>query len=206
VSLPTPRLDGLGSARGLVGVSWRILDPGVGLSSWTISSQTIGSPDAVYVARATGSASATSAMLQLPAGAAYELRITFTDVLGRNSSAQIGKVIVPDDDRWSGLHYRGHWLHLKQAGAWLDTVSRAGAGAQVSATLGAGRPVFLMRATPAAAKVEIRAGSKREVLSVAGGVGGASRVITAEQRSRPGATSLRVLEGTVDLDGVAVER
>ncbi|HTC73534.1 MAG TPA: choice-of-anchor D domain-containing protein, partial [Solirubrobacteraceae bacterium] len=206
VSVQTPRLDGLGSARGLVGVSWRILDPGVGLSSWAISSQTIGPGNAGYLARATGSASATSALLKLPPGAAYELRITFTDVLGRSSSTQIGKVLVPYDDRWSGLHYQGRWRHLKQAGAWLGTVSRAGGGAQVSATLGAGRPVFLMRATSAAAKVEIRAGSKREVLSVASGPSGASRVITAEQRSRPGATSLRVLEGTVDLDGVAVER
>jgi hypothetical protein len=201
----TPRLDGLGTGQGLVGVSWRILEPGVGLSSWTISSQTLGVSGAGHVTRASGAASATSALVKLPAGAAYELQITFTDVLGQSSTAQIGKVLVPFDDRASGLHYHGRWRRLKQAGAWLATVSRGGAGTQVSVKLGAGHPVFMLRGTSAAAKVEVRAGSHREVVAVAKGPAGALREITAAERSTAGPASLRVLEGTVDLDGVAVE-
>jgi hypothetical protein len=201
----TPRLDGLGVGQGLVGVSWQILEPGVGLRSWMISSQTLGVTGAGYVARGSGSASATSALVKLPAGAAYELQITFTDALGRSSTAQIGKVLVPYDDRWSGLHYRGRWRRMKQAGAWLGTVSRGGAGAQLSVKLGAGRPVFMLRGTSAAAKVEVRAGSHREVFAVAKGPAGALRQITAVERPTAGPVSLRVLEGTVDLDGVAVE-
>jgi hypothetical protein len=201
----TPRLDGLGAGQGLVGVSWRILEPGVGLASWTISSQTLGITGGGYVTRRSGSASATSALVKLPAGAAYELQITFTDALGRSSTAQIGKVLVPYDDRWSGLHYRGRWRRMKQAGAWLGTVSRGVAGAQLSLKLGAGRPVFMLRGTSAAAKVEVRVGSHREVFAVAKGTAGALRQITAVERSTAGLVSLRVLEGTVDLDGVAVE-
>jgi hypothetical protein len=201
----TPRLDGLGADRGLVGVSWQILEPGVGLSSWTIASQTLGVAGAGYVTRVTGSASATSALVKLPAGAAYQLEITFTDALGRSSTAQIGKVLVPYDDRWSGLHYRGRWHRKKQAGAWLDTVSRGGADAQVSVKLGAGRPVFMLRATSSAAKVEVRAGSHREMFAIAKGSAGTLRQVTAVRRSAAGPVSLRVLEGTVDLDGVAVE-
>ncbi len=206
VRVQTPRLDGRGADRGLVGVSWRVLDSGPGLSSWTISSRTLGVAGAGYVVRATGSARATSALVRLPAGAAYELQITFTDTLGRSSTTQIGKVLVPYGARWSGLHYRGRWRRLKLVGAWLDTVSRGGAGARVSETLGAGRPVFMLRATPAAAKVEVRAGSHRQVFALAAGAAASSRQITAAGRSTAGPVSLLVLKGTVDLDGVADER
>ena len=120
-----------------------------------------------------GSGSATSALVKLPAGAAYELQITFIDALGRSSTAQIGRVLVPYDDRWSGLHYRGRWRRMKQAGAWLGTVSRGGAGSQVSVKLAAGRPVFMLRGMSGAAKVEVRAGSHREVFS--GGQGSGRR-------------------------------
>lgn len=204
-SVQAPRLDGLGAGQGLVGVSWRVLAPGVGPSSWTISSQTLGVAGAGYVARASGSASATAALVKLPAGAAYELRITITDALGRSSTATIGTVLAPYDDRWGGLRYQGRWQRLRQPGAWLDTVSRGSAGAQVSLRLAAGRPVFVLRATSVAAEVEVRAGSHRQVFTIAKGPAGALRQITAAERSAAGLVSLRVLKGTVDLDGAADE-
>jgi hypothetical protein len=71
--------------------------------------------------------------------------------------------------------------------------------------LGAGRPVFMLRATSTAAKVEVRAGSHREAFAIAKGSAGTLRQVTAVGRSVAGLVSLRVLEGTVDLDGVAVE-
>jgi hypothetical protein len=200
------RLDGLGVERGLVGVSWRILEAGAGLRSWTISSRLLGVHGAGEVVRATGDVGSSSTLLKLPPGAFYELQITFTDASGRSSTEQIGKVVVPYDDRWSGLHYRGRWRQVKQAGAWLGSVSRASAGARVSLTLAAGRPVFLMRASSTAAKVEIRTGSHRQVFAIASGSAGALRQITAQLRSQSGPVSLLVLKGTVDLDGVAVER
>jgi hypothetical protein len=176
------------------------------LGSWTISSRTLGVARAGYVIRATGGSSATAALLKLPAGAAYELRITFTDLRGGSSTTQIGKVLVPYDDRWSGLRYRGSWHRLEQPGAWLDTVSRGAGGAQVSVRLGAGRPVFMLRGTSTAARVEVRMGSRRQVFAIARGPAGVLRQITAMERSTAGTVSLLVLKGTVDLDGVAVER
>ena len=185
-----------------MGVSWRVPEPGV-LTSWTIASKLFGTSSA-YVTRATGT-TATSALVKLPPGAAYALQITFTDMLGRSSTAEIGKVLVPDDDRWSGLRYYGQWQHTKQSGAWLDTVSRAGAGGQVSVRLGSGRPVFLLRGTAAGAKVEVRAGSHREAFAVLRGARGSSRPVVAAKRPHAGRVSMRVLKGTVNLDGVAVE-
>jgi hypothetical protein len=201
--IQSPVLDDRGTARGLVGVSWRILKPGVGLSSWTIASKTFGTTS-TYLSRATGT-TATTALVKLPSGGAYELQITFTDLLGRASTAQIGKVLVPHDDRWSSLRYRGQWQRKKRSGAWLGTVSRAGAGGQVSVRLGPGRPVFLLGATAGGAKVEVRAGSRREIFAVTHGSGGSSPPIVGAKRGHASTVSMRVLSGKVDLDGVAVE-
>jgi hypothetical protein len=94
VHLQTPRVDRSRIARGLVRVSWRVLDAGVGIAKWTISSRTLGQRGGRYVTRASGT-SGSSASLRLPAGAAYRLRITIVDLLGRSSTAAIGKVTVP---------------------------------------------------------------------------------------------------------------
>ncbi len=94
VHLQLPRVDRSRVARGLVKVSWRVLDAGVGVAKWAISSKTLGRKGARYVARALGT-NGTSATLHLPAGATYRLRITIVDALGRSSTAPIGKVQVP---------------------------------------------------------------------------------------------------------------
>ena len=143
--------------------------------------------------------------MKLPPGAFYELQITFTDALGRNSTMQIGKVVVPYGVRWSGLRYRGRWRQVQQAGAWLGSTSRAGAGAAVSATLAAGRPVFLMRATPAAARVEVRTGSHRQVFAIAAGWRERAAPDHGAAALEGRQVSLLALKGTVDLDGVAVD-
>jgi|GEM_PF-991247 len=204
VRVGAPALDGLGAARGLVGVSWQVLDPGAGIASWTISSRTLSAKSAVYVTRATGS-SASSALFALPPGSAYELQLTIVDTLGRSSVTAIGKVLVPEDDRWGGLRYEGRWRHAALAGAWLDTISAGAPGARVSTRLAAGRPVFLLRASSRSAKVEVRAGGRGEVFSVAAGPTAVSRTLTAVERPRAGTVGLRVLTGSIDLDGVGVE-
>jgi hypothetical protein len=94
VRLRLARLDRSRLSRGLVKVSWRVLDPGAGIEGWTISSQTLGRKEGRYVSRA-GGRSATAATLRLPPGGVYRLRLTVTDVLGRSSTAAIGKVQVP---------------------------------------------------------------------------------------------------------------
>lgn len=204
VGVQTPVLDGQGVGRGLVGVSWRLSEPSSASGSWTIASRTLGAKD--YVVRATGGANVTQALLKLPPGFVYELQITFTDSFGRSSTTQIGKAIVPHDDRWSGLAYSGPWRRSAQSGAWLDTISLGAAGARVSLRLPAGRPLVLLRLTGRPASVELSAGSRGETFTVAGGSPGAPREITAAGRPQAGTVTLRVLKGTIELDGLADER
>jgi hypothetical protein len=205
VRVQSARFNGLGAARGLIGVSWRLLDTGIGVASWTISSKTLGQQGAKYVTRAIGSG-ATSALLKLPLGRVYELKLSVIDKLGRSSTATIGKVLAPEDDRWSALRYAGPWRRQALPGAWHGAVSQAVAGAQVSARLDAGRPVFELRRTSRDARVELLAGTHRQMLTVAGrSSAGAPSLLKAPERSRAGIVTLRVLKGTVDLDGLAVE-
>jgi hypothetical protein len=94
VRLQLSRIDRGALGRGLVRVSWRVLDAGPGISRWTISSQAIGREGARYLTRAKGTGG-TSASLRLAPGATYRLRITVVDALGRSSSALLGRVRVP---------------------------------------------------------------------------------------------------------------
>ena len=94
VRLQLARIDRGAHDRGLVRLSWRVLDAGPGISRWTVSSQALGREDARYVTRARGTGG-TFASLRLPPGAAYRLRITVIDALGRSSSAVLGRVRVP---------------------------------------------------------------------------------------------------------------
>jgi hypothetical protein len=93
VRLRLSSLDRSRLSRGLVGVSWRILDAGPGIASWSISSQVLGHPDARYVRRARGSGHS-AATVHLTPGA-YRLRLTVVDALGRSSTASLGRVEVP---------------------------------------------------------------------------------------------------------------
>jgi len=93
VRLRLVRLDRSRLARGLVKVGWRVLDRGVGIRQWTISSKRIGNKGARFVTRAKGT-SASSATLRLPRGATYRLQLTVTDVLGRSSTVVLGSVQV----------------------------------------------------------------------------------------------------------------
>jgi hypothetical protein len=205
VRVQSARFDGLGAARGLIGVHWRLIDSGAGVASWTISSKTLGQKGAKYVIRAHGT-HATSALVKLAPGVAYELELTVIDRLGRSTTSAIGKVLVPDDDRSSGLlRYAGSWRHVALARAWYGSVSEVSAGASVSANLTAGRPIFELRESSRQAQVELSAGTQREVLNVGGRRAGALWLLAAPARSHAGTVTLRVLSGTVDLDGVGVE-
>ncbi len=98
IRVTAPRLDRRKIGRGRLGVSWQVLDPGPGVKGWLISSRTLGRKSAAYVTKASG-ARTTSATLRLPRGHSYRLRFTITDLLGRSSTAELGKVTVPPDAR-----------------------------------------------------------------------------------------------------------
>jgi hypothetical protein len=92
--LSTPSVDRKGLAKGLLTVSWKVLDAGPGIRRWTISSQAVGRKGARWVARASGAAK-TTATIRLPKGAAYRLRFVVTDARGATSTVALGKVAVP---------------------------------------------------------------------------------------------------------------
>ncbi|HEY2334309.1 MAG TPA: DUF4430 domain-containing protein [Solirubrobacterales bacterium] len=94
VRLRLSRLDRSRLSRGLVGVSWQVLDAGPGIKSWSVSSQVLGRPGARYVRRAGGNGRS-AAVIHLPPGSAYRLRLTVVDALGRSSAIVIGRVEVP---------------------------------------------------------------------------------------------------------------
>ena len=93
-----PKLDRSKLRQGKLGVSWKVLDGGVGIASWTISSQTVGTKKAPWVKRASGT-KATAATLRLPRGATYRLRFTAVDAGGKSSNVMLGKVVVPGAKR-----------------------------------------------------------------------------------------------------------
>ncbi|HEX3362688.1 MAG TPA: hypothetical protein VHS74_16965 [Solirubrobacterales bacterium] len=93
-----PNLDRGRLRLGRLGVSWKVLEAGPGVTSWTIASQLVGAKKAPFVRRASGTGT-TSASLRLPPGATYLLRFTIVDALGRSSDVTIGKVTVPGGGR-----------------------------------------------------------------------------------------------------------
>jgi hypothetical protein len=92
--ISTPKLDRGNIARGKIGIAWKVLDPGVGIERWRISSRTLGRKGARFVSRASGGVG-TSATIRLPPGSRYRLRFTLTDTLGRNTNMMLGKVAIP---------------------------------------------------------------------------------------------------------------
>jgi hypothetical protein len=95
VRLRALRIDRSRLADGLVKVSWRVLDAGVGIRQWEVASKPLARRSTRWVRRARGSGR-TFASIHLPRGPIHELRLSITDAIGRSSSVTIGRVRVPD--------------------------------------------------------------------------------------------------------------
>lgn len=102
------------------------------------------------------------------------------------------------------LHYGGHWRRRTERGALAGAVMLGAAGATATATLAPGRPVFILRDMPRPARVEVRAGGHHRTFALRGSPSRAPRLLLAARRARAGAVTLRVIAGTVGIDGVAV--
>jgi hypothetical protein len=205
VRLRAPRIERRGTARGLIAVSWKVLDPGVGVRRWQISAERLGAERSRSEVVATGTAG-TSALLRLAPGFAYRLRLTVTDRLGRESGATIGTALVPRDDRAEGLSYSGRWRRHQVAAAWLQTVSEGRNGASVHTSVPAGRPVISLLAGARTALIEVRSRSGRQVFRIARrDHGSAEREVVVGRRESGGPLTVKVLGGAVDFDGISVE-
>ncbi len=202
VRVTQPRIVVGGSRDGSVGVAWTVAQAGVGVRSWRLEARAAGGTS--FVRRANGDGSATTARLTLPPGSAYALRLVVTDALGRQTTMPAGTVLVPLDDRARALRRSGRWTAANDRGAWHRTVSRGRAGASLRVRLAAGRPVVLLRGGTAAT-VELRAAGKRRTITLRRDKTGGTRTLLGPARPAAGLVQMRVLRGTVSLDGVGVK-
>jgi hypothetical protein len=106
------------------------------------------------------------------------------------------------DDRARALRRQGSWQRVRSTSAWQGTLSRASVGASVAVRLGTGRPAFLLRLTTKRAELELRAGGRAVSVSLPGSASGAVRIVQAPRLRHASDVVLRVLSGTIRLDGI----
>jgi hypothetical protein len=114
-----------------------------------------------------------------------------------------GLLLSPIDDRSPRLKYHGSWRHEREPGAWDATVTVGGAGASLTVRLPAGSPVFILRARHRRARVQVLEGTRPAIFNLAA-AGAASRLLIAARRTHSGTVTLRILDGTLALDAVAI--
>ncbi len=88
-----PKLSRAGLAQGKLALSWSVLDPGAGVTSWRVATKTLGTKGG-FVTRARGT-TATAATVRLPRGHRYRVRFTLTDAAGNTTNYALGQVSVP---------------------------------------------------------------------------------------------------------------
>jgi hypothetical protein len=195
-----PRFTSAGRKTGRVGLSWRVLQAGVGVQRWTFASRLAGRKSGAFTTRATGT-KGTSALLRLPAGRTWTVRATFEDRLGRTVSDDVGDVLVPIDERAKGVRRSGRWTARADKGAWFGRVLRGRPGATLTVNVAAGKPVVLVRGLKAPVDVQFRVGGKSETYRFKKGV---SEFLPRLVLRKAGPLRLRVVRGEVNVDGVGV--
>lgn len=199
--LELPRFTTAGFKTGRITLSWKILQPGVGVKSWSLASRPAGATAGAWMARARGT-KGTSARLTLAGGRSWTIRATFTDKLNRQVSEQVGDVLVPLDAGAKSVRRTGNWRRKADGKAWLGAVHEGRAGARLSAKLGTGKVVVLLRGMRRSADVEITAGGKRATYRLSGSATTATREIVTKARARAGTVSVRIVRGKGGIDGV----
>ena len=196
-----PRFTTAGAKAGRIALSWKVLRPGVGVKSWSLASRAAGATAGAWKVRAHGT-KGTSARLALAGGRSWTIRATFTDKLNRQVTEQVGDVLVPLDAGAKSVRRTGNWRRKADGKAWLGAVHEGRAGARLSAKLGAGKVVVLLRGVRSSADVEITAGGKRATYRVSGSATTATREIVTKARARAGTVSVRIVRGKGGIDGV----
>lgn len=193
-----------GHASGLVNVRWSV--SGSPLKAWRIDSRTKpakGAKTGRWKRVATGS-DATSAMLDLPTGRTAQLRIALTGATGVTSTRTLPDVVVPIDDRLRSVRFRGAWARDKDQRAWRLTTTRMRTGATLTTRLRAGRPTLVVRADRKKARIELRvAGGRAQRLTIRGRKDGRTLFVSGRRTKKAGSVRVKVLSGTVHVDGVA---
>ncbi len=192
-----------GHASGLVGLRWNVT--GGATRAWRVEYRvrTDRKPRWRRAARGT---TQQSTLLDLPTGRAVDLRIRITPSSGRASTRTVGTVVVPTDERVRQVAIRGSSKRETDPMAWRRTVTVLRRGATVRTTLPAGRPAVIVRSDAKRAVIQVRSGAKGrwQRLTIRGRKDGRTAIVRASKRSKSSSVQVRVVSGTVRLDGVAV--
>jgi hypothetical protein len=193
-----------GHASGLVNVRWSV--SGAPLKAWRIEARTrpVKGAKAGRWKRVASGSDAVSAMLDLPAGRTSALRIRLTAANGSSATRTLPDVVVPTDDRLRAVRFGGRWARDRDPRAWRLTTTRMRKGATLTTRIQAGRPTLVVRADRRTARIELRAASgKSQRLTIRGRKDGRTVFVSGRRAKKSGTVRVKVLSGTVHVDGVA---
>ena len=143
-------------------------------------------------------------------GRTYLFRIRAVTTRGVESGWRYARLVFPYDDRGKGRRYSGGWTRVKNTRAWRGGYSRSSRrGATLEfTTKGGGRAYLIARTGPNGGKALVGRGSKKQVVSFYSKRPRHRRVVMVVNRTAKRAYRfrLKVLRGTVTVDGIAVRR
>jgi hypothetical protein len=143
-------------------------------------------------------------------GQTYLFRLKAVGKTGAETGWRHARVVFPYDDRGKGRRYSKGWKRVKAARAWRGGYSRSSRRGATLAfnTKGGGRVYLIAHTGPGGGKALVGRGSKKRVVSFGSKKGRNRRVVTVINRTdkRLYRFRLKVLRGTVTVDGIGVRR
>ena len=144
-------------------------------------------------------------------GQTYLFRIRAVGKTGADSGWRYRRVVFPYDDRGKGRSYSKGWKRLKAKRAWRGAYSRTSrrGATMIFTTKGGGRVYLIARTTRKGGRAVVQAaGGKKQVVSFRSKKPAFRRVVAIANRTdkRNLRFRLRVLRGTVTVDGIGVRR
>jgi hypothetical protein len=144
-------------------------------------------------------------------GQTYLFRIHAVGKTGAESGRRYSRTVYPYDDRGKGRRYSGAWRHLKNKRAWLGGYSRSSRPGSTLyfRTRGGGRVYIVGQTGPKGGRALLQAsGNRKRVISFRSKKVRNRRVVAVVNRTPKQAfrLRLRVLSGTITVDGIGVRR
>ena len=143
-------------------------------------------------------------------GETYLFRIRAVGIDGKRSRFRHSRTVFPYDDRGKRWRYSSGWRRIKNKSAWrggYSQTSRRGATLTFT-TRGGGRVYLVARTGPNGGGASFGRGTKKRVISFRSKARRNRRVVAIVNRTdkRVYRFRLRVLSGTVTVDGLGVRR
>jgi hypothetical protein len=143
-------------------------------------------------------------------GETYLFRITAVGTNGTRSAFRHSRTVFPYEDRGKGRRYSRGWRRVENRKAWLGGYSQSSRrGATLNfTTRGGGRVYLVARTGPNGGRAVFGRGTKKRVVSFRSKTRRNRRVVAIVNRTdkRLYRFRLRVLSGTVTVDGLGVRR